>query len=255
MLARQVWRGARALRRLARPAALLLAAVAVAVALLQGLQAWRPVEVAAEPDGDGALEGLGPPTPSDDGGRPTPTPAVEAPAPPPAAAPAAGAGQSGQAGRKEGAAEAQGVQAAPAFAKATVGPGAGHIETRVGSGPLAQAAQTPAGMAECGEPVAGGTGGHGAGDGGRSVGEISRPRRSGAGGLRAAGEAILDLNSADEGSLVRLPGVGPVLARRIVEFRQAHGPFQRVDDLLEVPGIGPAVLEKVRSRVRVEPSS
>ncbi|HEY8486030.1 MAG TPA: helix-hairpin-helix domain-containing protein [Limnochordales bacterium] len=257
MLARQVWRVARALRRLARPAALLLAAVAVAMALLQGLQAWRPVEVAAEPEGDGALQGLGPPMPSEDGGRWAPTPAVEAPAHPPAAAPAAGAGKPGpgQADRKEGAGAAQGMQAGPALAKATVGPEAGPTETRVRSGRLVQAAQTPAGMAECGEPVADGRAGRGAGDGEPAAGEASRPRRSGADGLRAAGEALLDLNSADEGSLVRLPGVGPVLARRIVEFRRAHGPFQRVDDLLEVPGIGPAVLEKVRSRVRVEPSS
>jgi competence protein ComEA len=48
----------------------------------------------------------------------------------------------------------------------------------------------------------------------------------------------LDLNAAAEADLVRLPGIGPVLAKRIVEYRQAHGPFKRLEELRQVKGIG-----------------
>lgn len=57
----------------------------------------------------------------------------------------------------------------------------------------------------------------------------------------------LDPNRADLEALMRLPGIGPVLARRIIADRQAHGPFRRPEDLLRVKGIGPATLEKVRA--------
>jgi competence protein ComEA len=48
-----------------------------------------------------------------------------------------------------------------------------------------------------------------------------------------------------------LPGIGPVLARRIVEFRREHGPFRRVDELRAVRGVGPKLLERIRSSVAV----
>ncbi len=48
----------------------------------------------------------------------------------------------------------------------------------------------------------------------------------------------LDLNRADFAELVKLPGIGPVLAGRIMEFRQQRGPFRAVDSLLAVNGIG-----------------
>lgn len=65
--------------------------------------------------------------------------------------------------------------------------------------------------------------------------------------------AGIDLNAADAGTLRQLPGVGPHLAARIVDHRQKHGPFQRVDDLREVHGIGPATLERLRMVVMVTP--
>lgn len=55
----------------------------------------------------------------------------------------------------------------------------------------------------------------------------------------------LDLNSADAAALTRLPGVGAGLARRIVEFRTEHGPFRTLEDLDRVPGIGPALIQRV----------
>lgn len=60
----------------------------------------------------------------------------------------------------------------------------------------------------------------------------------------------LDLNSADVVALDALPGVGPATASAIVAYRDEHGPFVAVDQLLDVPGIGPAKLEVLRPLVR-----
>jgi competence protein ComEA len=60
----------------------------------------------------------------------------------------------------------------------------------------------------------------------------------------APGE-LLDPNRVPEVELARLPGVGPALARRIVETRDAAGGFRSASDLLEVPGIGPATLARI----------
>ena len=62
---------------------------------------------------------------------------------------------------------------------------------------------------------------------------------------------LVDLNRAEVEDLVRLPGIGPELAARIVEFRDRSGGFRHADDLLAVPGIGPGIVEKIRNRVRI----
>lgn len=64
------------------------------------------------------------------------------------------------------------------------------------------------------------------------------------------GEAV-DLNTADATTLETLPGIGPALAQRIIEWRTANGPFAAVDELDDVSGIGPAVLERIRPVARV----
>lgn len=76
-------------------------------------------------------------------------------------------------------------------------------------------------------------------------------REAGSGG--AAGGAVVELNGATAAELEALPGVGPSLARRIVEWRAANGPFPSVDALAQVPGIGPATVERLRPRVRATP--
>ena len=66
-----------------------------------------------------------------------------------------------------------------------------------------------------------------------------------------AADATVDLNTADAAALDALPGIGPVLAERIVAWREENGPFTAVEELGEVSGIGPAVLADVRDLVRV----
>lgn len=61
----------------------------------------------------------------------------------------------------------------------------------------------------------------------------------------------VDLNTADAEELDTLPGIGPVLAERIIAWRQANGPFTAVEQLLEVSGIGEATLAELREFVTV----
>lgn len=71
-----------------------------------------------------------------------------------------------------------------------------------------------------------------------------------AGGTAAAPSGgRVSLSSATTAELDALPGVGPVTAQRIVDYRAAHGGFSSVDDLDAVPGIGPARLEQLRELV------
>jgi len=63
----------------------------------------------------------------------------------------------------------------------------------------------------------------------------------------------IDVNAASTDELVRLPGVGEVLAARIVADREANGPFSSLDDLCRVSGIGPATVEGFRGEATVAP--
>ena len=72
---------------------------------------------------------------------------------------------------------------------------------------------------------------------------------SGAAGQEESG--LISLNQADATTLEDLPGVGPVLAERIVAYREANGPFETVEDLLSVPGIGEAKLASMRDLIVV----
>jgi competence protein ComEA len=64
-----------------------------------------------------------------------------------------------------------------------------------------------------------------------------------------AGAGPLQLSVATVEQLDTLPGIGPVTAQKIVDYRAEHGPFRSVDDLDEVPGIGPARVESLRDLV------
>jgi competence protein ComEA len=65
----------------------------------------------------------------------------------------------------------------------------------------------------------------------------------------AAPAGPVHLNSATLDQLDALPGVGPVTAQKILDYRQQHGAFTSVDELDAIPGIGPARLEQLRKLV------
>ncbi len=72
----------------------------------------------------------------------------------------------------------------------------------------------------------------------------------------AAAADKLDLNQATVEELDTLPGVGPSIARRIVTFREKNGAFKRIEDLMNVRGIGEKTFLRLRDRIMVKaPSS
>jgi len=82
-------------------------------------------------------------------------------------------------------------------------------------------------------------------------GAAAAPGPPGTGAASAAASGPIDLNTATVQQLDALPGVGPVLAQRIVDWRTEHGRFDSVDQLQEVSGIGPSRLADIRSLVTV----
>jgi competence protein ComEA len=87
---------------------------------------------------------------------------------------------------------------------------------------------------------------------GGGQGEPAGPGGQGAGAGEGAGQGgLVNVNTATSAQLEELPGVGPVLAGRILEWREQNGRFSSVDELGEVSGIGPKVLERLRPLVTV----
>ena len=62
----------------------------------------------------------------------------------------------------------------------------------------------------------------------------------------------LNVNAATEEELTALPGIGETLARRIVEYREEHGPFGSLEELTNVPGVGPVKLAALEGLASVE---
>jgi competence protein ComEA len=81
----------------------------------------------------------------------------------------------------------------------------------------------------------------------RGAGAASATVPSGAAGAPAAGPVHLSTATPEE--LDSLPGVGPVTAQKIIDYRQQHGGFSSVDELDAVPGIGPARMEQLKGLV------
>ncbi|HJO83409.1 MAG TPA: helix-hairpin-helix domain-containing protein, partial [SAR202 cluster bacterium] len=66
-----------------------------------------------------------------------------------------------------------------------------------------------------------------------------------------ASSGLIDLNSVDVITLTSLPGIGQTKAEAIVRHREQNGPFARIEDLLEVSGIGPATFDAILDLIEV----
>ncbi len=61
----------------------------------------------------------------------------------------------------------------------------------------------------------------------------------------------IDINLADAALLETLPGIGPAISQRIIEYREMNGPFETIEQLQKVNGIGPGKFEKIREQIAV----
>jgi competence protein ComEA len=77
------------------------------------------------------------------------------------------------------------------------------------------------------------------------------PRTPSAGPASLPGQTI-NINTAGAAELEMLSGIGPVLAQRIIEYRQTHGPFQKPEDIQKVKGIGESTFERIQGMIVLE---
>ena len=70
--------------------------------------------------------------------------------------------------------------------------------------------------------------------------------------LPRAGSGLIDINTASLEELDQLPGIGPVTAQKIIDFREENGAFARIEAIQDVPGIGPARFEQIKELISVE---
>lgn len=62
---------------------------------------------------------------------------------------------------------------------------------------------------------------------------------------------LININTATQAELESLPGIGPALAQRVIAYREANGPFQSIEDIMKVSGIGPKTFEKIKDLITV----
>lgn len=62
----------------------------------------------------------------------------------------------------------------------------------------------------------------------------------------------ININTADAATLETLPGIGPALAQRIIDYREANGPFVRPEDVMNVSGVGPAIFAQIEDLISTE---
>ncbi len=73
-----------------------------------------------------------------------------------------------------------------------------------------------------------------------------------AGAVWAAEEGKININTAPAEALMKLEGVGEAYAARIVEYREKNGPFEKIEDIMKVKGIGEKTFEANKDRMMVE---
>ena len=133
-------------------------------------------------------------------------------------------------------------------------PNRSNVDEVLAAGGAPGAGVRSAGPAPGGSAAGGTSPGGSAGAGAPGQGGSASERTSGTGDQRAPGTgsgALVDLNTASQAELEELPKVGPVLAQRIVEFRTQHGAFTSPEQLDDVSGVGPAMLESLLPLVTV----
>lgn len=133
-------------------------------------------------------------------------------------------------------------------------PNRSNVDEVLATGAAPGAGARSAGPTPGGSAAGGTSPGGSAGAGAPGQGGAATERTSGTGDQHAPGTssgALVDLNTASQAELEELPKVGPVLAQRIVEFRTQHGPFTAPEQLDDVSGVGPAMLEALLPLVTV----
>ncbi len=82
-----------------------------------------------------------------------------------------------------------------------------------------------------------------------ALGHLSAPAGWAQANPTAPKTPLVNINKASVEELTSLPGIGPKIAQRIVEYRTQHGPFKRKEELLNVQGIGPKKFERLKDRI------
>lgn len=82
------------------------------------------------------------------------------------------------------------------------------------------------------------------------LGEENPPVQPPSRQLSAGG--LVNINTADATLLESLPGIGPTLAQRILDYRQAHGPFSQIQDIMDVSGIGTGIFEGIQDLITTD---
>lgn len=70
--------------------------------------------------------------------------------------------------------------------------------------------------------------------------------------VQVAQSGLININTASQAELESLPAIGPALAKRIIAYREAHGPFPSIEKIVDVAGIGPATFKKIETLITVE---
>ncbi len=79
-----------------------------------------------------------------------------------------------------------------------------------------------------------------------------QPSRSGDVPIPGVPGGLININTATQGELESLPGIGPALAQRVIDYRGANGPFPEIEAIQNVSGIGPGIFEKIKELITVE---
>ncbi|MEA1935571.1 MAG: ComEA family DNA-binding protein [Thermodesulfobacteriota bacterium] len=69
----------------------------------------------------------------------------------------------------------------------------------------------------------------------------------------AAKSNKININTAGLKELTKLKGIGPALAKRVIKYRQGHGPFQKVENIMKVKGIGKKTFKVIKNKITAEP--